>query len=274
MADKNLVVLLTGGSSGIGAATARLLSEQGMTVYCGSRRGQAPSAGEKGGPIIPLVLDVNDPDRMQAAVQQIVREQGRLDAVVCNAGNGIGGAVEDTSPEEARYQFETCFFGACNTIRACLPVFRGQGSGRIVTVTSVAAIIPIPFQAFYSSVKSALLMLTNALSMEVRPFGIQCGSVLPGDTRTGFTAARKMTAAAGDENSAYRERTARSIAKMEHDEQNGMPPEKIARAILRQLQRRRMRPVMVPRLDYKLIRLLQRIVPDRLMLRIVRMIYD
>ena len=116
--DSVKIVLLTGGSSGIGAATASILSEAGMKVYAGSRRG---IAGKPAPGIIPLQLDVNDTSSVERAVARIIEEEGRLDAVICNAGNGIYGPVEGTTEEEARYQFETCYFGALRTIQACLP---------------------------------------------------------------------------------------------------------------------------------------------------------
>lgn len=191
--------------------------------------------------------------------------------MICNAGNGIAGAVEDTSIEEARYQFETCYFGAVRTIDACLPIFRQQGYGKIITVTSVAAFIPIPFQAFYSSVKAALLMLTKALSLEVKPFGIQCCSVQPGDTKTGFTSARKYTAKAYD--GAYTETMKRSVAKMEKDEQNGMPASKIAKAIYKQLKARKMRLNVTPRFDYRAIEILSKLLPTRVIMWLVGKLY-
>jgi NAD(P)-dependent dehydrogenase (short-subunit alcohol dehydrogenase family) len=119
------VALVTGGSSGIGAATARLLASSGIKVYAGSRRGTFEPACEG---VVPLQLDVNDTASLEAAVQEILSREGRLDAVVCNAGNGIYGPVEGTTDQEARYQFETNYFGALNTIRACLPVFRARVS--------------------------------------------------------------------------------------------------------------------------------------------------
>lgn len=276
MAKNNIsalqVVLVTGGSSGIGAATVERLQEQGMTVYAASRRGTVPEALNNEN-IIPLSMDVNDATSVTTALERILKEQGHLDAVVCNAGNGIAGAIEDTSEEEARAQMETCFFGAVKTIQACLPVFRKQGYGRIITVTSVAALIPIPYQAFYSAVKAALLTLTQALSLEVKSFGIQCCSILPGDTKTGFTSARKYTEASQDKDSPYYERMSASVGKMERDEQNGMAPAVIARAICRQLKRRKMAVTVTPRLDYKLIGLLSHWLPDRLMLWIVGLLY-
>lgn len=245
-----------------------MLAAEGCTVYAASRSGKAPM--DKG--IIPVSLDINDYEGTIALVSRICEERGTLDAVICNAGNGIAGAVEDTSTEEARYQFETCFFGTVKTVRACLPVFRRQGHGKIITVSSVAAIIPIPFQTFYSSVKAALLMYTKALSLEVRPFGIQCCSILPGDTRTGFTGARKYAALA-DDNSPYAQVMKASVAKMEKDEQNGMSPDVIAGAIVGQMKRRRMKLHVTPRLDYRAIDILSGLLPEKTVMWIVRLLY-
>lgn len=267
MRRKVSVVLLTGGSSGIGAAAASMLAARGIKVYAASRSGKAP---EQEG-IVPVSMDVNDQEAIDKTVKSIYEAEGKLDAVVCNAGNGIAGAVEDTSVEEIRYQFETCFYGAVRVIDACLPIFRQQGFGKIITVTSVAGFIPIPFQAFYSSVKAALLMLTKALSLEVKPFGIQCCSILPGDTKTGFTSARKYTAKA--ESGAYAHVMKRSIAKMEKDEQNGMPPERIARAICKQLSARRMKATVTPRFDYRTIEILSKLLPTRWVLSLVGKLY-
>jgi len=147
------IVLLTGASAGIGKATAEQLMLKGVKVYGASRRGGIPQKAPQGsGEIIPVIMDVNKEDEITAVINRIMEENGRLDVVISNAGNGIAGAIEDTSIDEARYQFETNFFGVYKTIQACLPIFRTQGYGKIITISSVAGIIPIPFQALYSSV--------------------------------------------------------------------------------------------------------------------------
>ena len=148
------IVLLTGASAGIGKATAEMLMQHGNKVYGASRRGgTAQKAPHGSGEIIPVIMDVNNEDQILAVINRIVAENGKLDVLICNAGNGIAGAIEDTSVDEARYQFETNFFGVYKTIQASLPVFRTQGYGKIITISSVAGVIPIPFQALYSSVK-------------------------------------------------------------------------------------------------------------------------
>ena len=262
------IVLITGGSSGIGAATAKVLADAGMKVYSGSRRGTAPEAHPN---IVPIKLDVNNAETLKAAVAQILEADGKLDAVICNAGNGIYGPVEYTTEEDARAQFETCFFGALKTIQACLPVFRDQGHGRIITVTSVMAVLQLPFQVFYSSAKAAMLALTEGLRMELKGTDIQCCSILPGDVSTGFTQARKITAA---ENTPYEKSLRKNLDKIEKDETNGMKPEVIAKAILKQLKRKKMAVRVTPRLDYKAVGLLARILPESWKLGLINALYS
>ena len=253
------VALISGGSSGIGAATARLLAEAGITVYAGSRRGTVEKPAPR---IIPIQLDVNDEASLKSAVERIVGEQGHLDAVVCNAD------------AEARYQFETCYFGSLKTIQACLPVFRRQGFGRIVTITSVMAILQLPFQGFYSAAKAALLSLSESLQMELKGTGIECCSVLPGDVATGFTAARRFTAAAKDPGSPYRARMDRNLAKIEKDELGGMTPEVIGKAVCKQLRRKHMAVRVIPRIDYGAVGVLVRILPEKAKLWLLDLLYS
>ncbi len=265
------IVLVTGGSSGIGAATALLLAQAGMKVYAGSRRGSVQTSHPG---IVPVQLDVNNAAQTADVVKQIVEAEGHLDAVVCNAGNGIFGPIEGTTEEEARAQFETNYFGALKTIQACLPVFRKQGSGRIITVTSVMAILQLPFQGFYASVKAALLSLSESLSLELKGTGIQCCSVLPGDVSTGFTKARKLTTAAQDAQSPYKAQMGRNLQKIEKDELGGMAPAVIAKAILKQLRKKKMAVRVIPRLDYAAVGFLTRILPEKSKLALIRLLYN
>ena len=262
------IVLVTGGSRGIGAAIASRLAQAGDVVYAASRSGQAPTHPRIHG----IVLDVNDIDGLRAGVDAIVQAEGRLDAVVVNAGNGICGPLEEMKEEDVRYQFETCFFGAVKTIGACVPVMRAQGFGRILAVTSFAALVPLPYQVMYSSAKAALEMAVMGYAVELKPFGIQCGCVLPGDTATGFTSARKYIDLAED--SPYRDRFQRCMDTVSRDEQGGMPADRIARAVVRQLSRRRMRLEVVPRADYWLLSALIKLLPRRLALLAMEKLYN
>lgn len=268
------VVLITGASAGIGLAAAVQLMNKGMRVYAASRRGgiaQKAISGE--GEIIHVKMDVNDESQIALVIAQILKENKYLDALICNAGNGIAGSIEDTSSAEVKYQFETNFFGAVKTIQACIPVFRAQGYGKIIATSSVAAIVPIPFQAFYSAGKSALLLFMQALSIELKPFGIQCCSILPGDTKTEFTSARKYTKKSTSPDSVYLEKMNNSVKKMEHDEQNGMKADVVAGKMVHQIMKKRMSSNVVPGLQYQLICLLFNRLPANLRLWLVGLIY-
>lgn len=271
---KQNIVLLTGASAGIGKSAAEQLMNKGNIVYGASRSGgEAKENKENGGKIIPVIMDVNDEDGIKKVIQQIINEQGRIDAVVCNAGNGIAGSIEDTSIEEAKYQFETNFFGVLKTIQACLPVFRNQNYGKIITVSSVAGIIPIPFQAFYSSVKAALLIFMNALALEVKPYGIQCSTILPGDTKTDFTSSRKYTKASQTENSVYLKKMKASVSRMEKDEQNGMDPADVAKAIVWQITHKKVHTFYVTGIQYQIIYHLFNVLPTDFRLWVIGKLY-
>lgn len=268
-------VLVTGGSSGIGLATSTMLMKEGYVVYAVSRSSDGSVIEDaSGGKLISMRMDVNNPDEVKSVIETIIRDNQRIDVLVCNAGNGIGGSVEDTSIEEIRYQFETSYFGTMRCIEAVIPFMRKQGGGKIITLSSVAGIIPIPYQGFYSAVKAAILQTTKVMKIELRPFNIDCCSILPGDTKTGFTANRKYTQAAQNQNSPYYAKCQASLKKMEHDEQNGMPAEAIAKAIKRQIKRRTMATTVTPGFIYKCIGLIVRLLPTKVTLWIVRLMYS
>lgn len=230
------VVLITGTSSGFGKATAEHLAKRGYRVFGTSR--QPAAAG--GCAYETLRMDVDDDESVQEGVRLVLERAGRIDVVVNNAGIGYGGSVEDTSLAEARAHLETNFFGAVRVCRAVLPAMRAQGSGKIINISSIAGAIGIPFQAFYSASKFALEGFSEALRLEVRPFGIHVVLIEPGDARTGFTAHRRRTAASL-ENPAYKGPCERALAVMEADERNGFPPERLAQVVERIIVARRPR---------------------------------
>lgn len=258
------VCIVTGGSNGIGKATANLLAQNGYAVYEFSRGGEdAPG-------VCHITADVTDPAQVQAAFAKVVEAEGRLDLLVSNAGFGISGALEFTDLADARAQMDVNFFGALHCIQAALPVMRAAGRGHIVLVSSVAAPIAIPFQSFYSATKAAVNSLTLALRNEVRPFGVKVCAVLPGDVKTGFTAARKKSLAGVD---VYGKALERAVAVMENDEQHGMPPEKVARAILRAARERNPRAFRVVGTKYTVFVVLAKFLPAKWTNALVGMIY-
>ena len=154
--------------------------------------------------------------------------------------------------------------------RAVLPVMRQQGGGRIVNMSSVAAPIAIPFQAYYSASKAAVRTYSLALASEVRPFGIEVCVIMPGDIATGFTAARRKSC---DGDDVYHGRIARSVAVMEHDEQTGMTAEFAGRFVARRATQKRAKLICTMGHKYALFVFLMRILPTGLATRIVGRIY-
>ena len=177
MSKQSLVVLVTGTSSGFGRAISVALAAAGHRVYGTTRA----SSAQSGPGVLPLALDVTRDDQVQAGVAQIMRDAGRIDALVNNAGIGIAGAVEDFTIEEVKQQFDTNFFGVHRMCRAVLPHMRKQGSGHIVNMSSLGGIVSLPFGSMYCASKFALEAYSEALRMEVRPFGIWVSLIEPGD---------------------------------------------------------------------------------------------
>lgn len=258
------VVFITGGSSGIGGSTARILAAEGCRVYemC---RGEGGPAG-----CVHIKGDVTSQQDAKRAVEYVIGREGRIDILINNAGFGISGAAEFADMEDAGRQMDVNFLGMARMCQAVLPHMREAGRGRILNLSSVAAAVPIPFQAFYSASKAAVNAYSLALANEVRPYGVSVCAVMPGDIRTGFTAARKKQSA-GDE--AYGGRIARSVAKMERDERQGMDPAAAGRAIARIARRRRVKPLYAIRLDYQAITILARLLPARLLNWLVYQLY-
>jgi NAD(P)-dependent dehydrogenase (short-subunit alcohol dehydrogenase family) len=220
------VVLVTGTSSGFGRAIATALADDGHRVF-GTVRPPSPGAAP-GYTVLPL--DVTHDESVAACVAEVVRAAGRIDAVVNNAGMGIAGAIEDTSVDEAKAQFDTNFFGMHRVCRAVLPRMRAQRSGLIVNMSSLAGQVPLPFQGFYSASKFAIEAYSEALRMELRPFGIRVAMIEPGDFATGFTAKRRMTAA-HTPSSPYHGPCEQAIARMARDEQANGDLSPVVRAV-------------------------------------------
>jgi NAD(P)-dependent dehydrogenase (short-subunit alcohol dehydrogenase family) len=228
MADQR-VVLVTGASSGIGEACACFLSQRGHRVYGFSRRSAGTGkTGDHG--VIHLSMDITDDLSVKQAIGLLLQREERIDIVVNCAGIGIAGAIEETSIEEARTQFEVNFFGVLRVCRAVLPAMRERRSGYIVNIGSIGGLLAIPYQGLYSASKFALEGLSESLRMEVKDFGIRVVIVEPGDHKTSFTENRRLTDGSSG-NSPYRDRFQRAVARMAADEQSGPGPDRIARLV-------------------------------------------
>lgn len=258
------IAIVTGASSGIGRETALALLARGCTVYDFSRHDAAVPG------LRHIDCDVADEARFRAAVAEVVAAAGRVDILINNAGFGISGAAEFTDNADAGRLLDVNLFGVVNGCKAVIPQMRAQGAGRIVNLSSVAAPVAIPFQAWYSVSKAAVSAYTDALANEVRPFGISLCAVLPGDIRTGFTAAREKSPLGDD---VYVGRIARGVAVMERDEAQGMDPARAGAYIAALALRRRVKPEYTVGIKYKFLVLLVRLLPCGLKHRIVGSIY-
>lgn len=259
-------VLITGASSGIGEATARFLAARGWQVFGTSRRAQEDRDG-----IRFVVMDVCDGDSVKAGLAQVQSECEGLEALVCNAGMGIFGAVEEVSIEDAQAQFETNYFGVLRVLRAVLPGMRKAKRGRILLVGSLAGRAPLPFQSHYSGSKAAIDSLCGALHTEVAPFGIHVSLIEPGDIATPFNDAVNWDASPGQ--SAY------GSAVQTCEETNrklllGAPPPSVAaRCIERALKARKPRARYTVGADSWMVPLGRRFLPDRVSLALIRRHY-
>lgn len=257
------VAIVTGGTSGIGLAAAVALNRAGFTVHTFSRRGTGPEG------LHHWAVDVTDEAAVTAAVDQIADRHGRLDLVVNCAGFGISGAIEFTDTADAQRLFDADFFGMVRVNRAALPHLR-KSHGRILNVSSVAAPIAIPFQAYYSAAKAAVNSYSLALANEVKPFGITVAAVMPGDIATGFTAAREKSALGDD---VYHGRIGRSVSKMERDEVHGMSPETVGVYLCRLARVRRLKGLYAVGFSYRFFCLLAKVLPVRLLNWLVYRLY-
>ncbi len=258
------IAVVTGASSGIGRCTAEALRDMGCRVYDLSRR-DIPIDKVK-----HIKTDITKEEDVTSAINEIITNEGRIDILVNCAGFGISGAVEFTTTEEAKSQFEVNFFGAVTVTRAVLPHMRKQGSGRIINISSVAAVAHIPFQTYYSASKAAIESYTCCLDNEVKAFGIRATAVEPGDICTEFTGARQKSF---DGDDIYGGRISRSVAGMEKDEQKGMSPDVAGKYIAKVALKKSVKPVSAIGMSYKVLSVMCKTFPCKFRNFVVGMLY-
>lgn len=260
---KKRVAIVTGASSGIGRQAAAALRDSGCAVYDFSRR-NIPAENIK-----HISVDVTDEAAVINAVKTVAEKENGLDIVINCAGFGISGAVEFTTLEAAKAQFDVNFFGMVNVNKAAIPHMRKNG-GRIVNISSVAAAAHIPFQTYYSASKAATESYTCALANEIKPFGISVTAIQPGDICTEFTQARQKSF---DGDDVYGGRIASSVSGMEKDEQKGMSPDVAGRYIAKIALKKKVKPVYAIGLSYKFLSTLCKVFPCGIRNAIVGMLY-
>jgi NAD(P)-dependent dehydrogenase (short-subunit alcohol dehydrogenase family) len=259
------VALVTGASSGIGRATAQLLAQRGFRVFGTSRQPEPDPTLE----YAMLPLDVRSEESVRAAVQAVLDQAGRIDVLVNNAGYGQFGAVEENTIAEAQAQFDTNVFGALRVIQAVVPIMRRQGSGRIISTSSVLGQVAPPFVGLYAGSKFALEGLSESLRAELRPFGIHVSLVEPGFVKSSFVDKEPTHPIA-----AYDSQRHAATAFNRQGLANGLDPNEVAGLIVRVATRRK------PGLRYRagrsssLLIMLKRLLPEALFELVTRRIFQ
>lgn len=260
------VALVTGASAGMGKAMVRRLLAEGWIVYGGSRRtGQMADLAALGAKI--RELDVTDEDSMTGFVEAVLAAEGRIDALVNNAGYGSYGAVEDVPLAEARRQYEVNTFGLVRMSQLVLPTMREQRSGRIINITSMGGKIWTPFGAWYHATKHAVEVLSDVMHFETHPFGVDVVVVQPGGIATdwGRIAAEHLRASL--ERSAYRKDGTLVADVLETTV--GASPEVIARVVSRALDAKRPRRRYAAPFDAKALIFLHWLLPEGLWAKLI-----
>jgi NAD(P)-dependent dehydrogenase (short-subunit alcohol dehydrogenase family) len=258
------VALVTGGSSGIGEATAVKLQELGFTTYAAARRVQRMEHLTKSG-IRPLEMDVTDDQSMASGIKHILAADGRIDVLVNGAGYGSYGALEDVPLSEARSQFEVNVFGAARLTQLVLPQMREQHSGTIVNITSMGGKIYTPLGAWYHATKFALEALSDCLRMEVKPFGINVVVIEPGGIRTewGGIAADKLRTVSGTGPYADQASAVADSLTSEKNRRRQSPPTVIADTVAKAVTTRRPKTRYAVGYGAKPLIFMHNVLPDR-----------
>jgi len=240
------VILITGGSSGIGKSIGEYLITKGYDVY-GTSRSPENYKNSK----FPLIaLDVTQSNTIKECIERVVANTGRIDVLINNAGAGITGPIEEIPEQEIKRNFETNFFGPINVIKNVLPTMRNQKSGLIINVTSIAGYMGLPYRGIYSSSKGALELLTEAFRMELKDFGIRMTNIAPGDFATNIAAGRYHAPVL--ENSPYKLSYGNTLNLMNEHVDSGSDPRLLAIMVYRIINTKN------PRIHYKVGTFMQR----------------
>ena len=252
------VVLITGGSSGIGKSIGDFLQQNGYVVYGTSRNPDRVLNS-----IFPLVpLDVRKSDSIRKAIDKVISITGRLDIVINNAGVGITGPLEEIPTDELKNNFETNLFGPIEVMKAVLPQMRKQKSGLIINVTSIAGYMGLPYRSVYSASKGALELITEAVRMEVKPFNIKITNIAPGDFATNIASSRYHAPII--KGSPYEDSYSSILRMMDEHVDGGSDPIEMAEAVYKIIENSE------PKIHYKVGAFMQkfsivlkRILPDK-----------
>ncbi|MVM34548.1 SDR family NAD(P)-dependent oxidoreductase [Spirosoma sp. HMF4905] len=234
----NKVVLITGASAGMGKETAKLLAQQGYTVYGAARRTDRMKELTPLG-IKTIEMDVTGDSSMVKGVQQIIANEGKLDILINNAGFGSYGAIEDVPITDAKYQLEVNLFGAARLCQLVLPYMRQNHWGKIINISSIGGKMATPFGGWYHASKFALEGLSDSLRNEVKPFGIDVIVIEPGGVKSewGSSAFDSLTKVSG--HTAYKSMATKFANAFEATESKNAEPILIAKLIQKAIEARK-----------------------------------
>ena len=252
------VVLITGGSSGIGKSIGEFLQTKGYTVFGTSRN--PDNYPDSKFPII--ALDVTLPETIDTCIKEVLSKVSTIDVLINNAGAGITGPIEEIPETEIKRNFETNLFGPINVIKAVLPTMRQQKSGLVINITSIAGYMGLPYRGIYSASKGALELITEAFRMELKAFNIEMCNLAPGDFATNIASGRYHAPVLED--SPYKTSYGATLKTMDAHVDSGGDPNKVAEDVLKIITTQK------PKIHYKTGAFMQkfsivlkRILPDK-----------
>ncbi len=243
------VVVITGGTSGIGEATAKYFAKHGDTVVVMSRKNSNHSKNF-------FMCDVSNELMVERTFEKIYATYGRIDILVNNAGYGISGAVELIDDETMRNLFEVNYYGVVYCSKYCLPYM--QKGAKILNISSACALFPLPFRSLYCASKAAVNMLSYSMRLECRPAGIEIMAICPGDVKTNFT---KNRVKVFETNDRYNDRIKNAALTIDTREHKRMSPDKVAKVIYKQSLKKKNKPFVIVSGLYKFLYFLTKIFP-------------
>jgi short-subunit dehydrogenase len=260
------IFLISGASSGIGLITANYLADKGFKVIGISR--SIPKTKIK---FKHYSCDITKEDQVSDLISKITLEYGKIDTLINCAGMGVSGAIEYSSLEEVEKIISINITGQFILTKHSINLLRKSQNAKIINIGSVAGELTIPFQTFYSMSKAALKSFTEGLRIELSPYNIEAMTLLLGDIKTNFTSNRQQPQVV--ENDVYGSRIKDSIARMEKDEQNGMDPIIVAKKIYKISSKKHLPIAKTIGFKYKVFVFLNRVLPKRFVLFIIKKMY-
>lgn len=247
------VVVITGGTSGIGRLAAEAFEQQGHKVVVLARSAQNTENS--------FSCDVSDVERVATVFAQIGKQFGQIDVLINNAGYGLSGATELLPNQEVQGLLDVNVMGVINCTQNALPYMKA--GSKIINIGSAMAFFPLPFRTMYAASKSAVVTLSLGMRLELQSANIQVSVVCPGDVKTNFTKSRKKY---NTTNAHYGTRVQNSAQSLDAKEDKRMPASMVVVQILKQAARKHTKPMVIVGGKYKVLYVLQKMAPLRLKL--------